>query len=397
MEAIRTWRTVVPLLIAGLLTASPTRILAAPPPVAKPVRSLSLLKESKANVRMALKYLQNRQQENGSWREDPAMTALVVTAMLGSAEADYALDSQVVKNGLGFIRSCARPDGGIYLRGYANYSTSICVMALIEAGLPEDVPLLKKARAFLLGLQADEGEEFTKDDWQYGGWGYEKHKTQPGMHTADMSNTQLAIEALVRLQEVAEEDKWDAGVGEGEKTASELALAKAVVFLQRCQNRQASNNMPRTGNDGGFRYRPTETRADGQQEGEPLRSYASITYAGVKSLVYANLTRQDPRVQAAFKWVSDRWTVAENPGLGHQSLYYYYMTMARCLNACGVEQVVDAKGKPHDWRTELVQQLLNLQRPDDSWFNENGRWMERIPELVTAYALLAVEQAWTNW
>jgi len=303
----------------------------------------------------------------------------------------------VVAKGLAYIRGNALPNGGIYRGGYANYSTSICVMALIEAGQDQDKPLLKKARAFLLGLQADEAENLTENDIQYGGWGYEQHAEKPGMHGADMSNTQLAIEALARLQEVAEEDKWDAGVGEGEKTATQLSFDKALKFLARCQNLKTVNDQPRTSDDGGFRYRPNETRADGQVEGRPLRSYGSISYAGAKSLLYARLAKDDPRVVAAFEWLSDRWTVKENPGLGQQSLYYYYMTMARCLNVYGKDVIADAEGQKHDWRTELVQQLMNIQKPDHSWRNTAGRWMERLPELTTSYAVLAIEQCWAGW
>ena len=33
------------------------------------------------------------------------------------------------------------------------------------------------------------------------------------------------------------------------------------------------------------------------------------------------------------------------------------------------------------------------QRADGSWFNDNGRWMESIPELATSYALMTLETA----
>ena len=34
---------------------------------------------------------------------------------------------------------------------------------------------------------------------------------------------------------------------------------------------------------------------------------------------------------------------------------------------------------------------VNLQQPDGSWANPNGRWWEKDPNLVTAYAVLALE------
>jgi len=53
--------------------------------------------------------------------------------------------------------------------------------------------------------------------------------------------------------------------------------------------------------------------------------------------------------------------------------------------------VTDAKGMKHDWRAELVAKLASLQKPDGSWVGDK-RWMEDDPILVTAYAVLALQQ-----
>jgi squalene-hopene/tetraprenyl-beta-curcumene cyclase len=363
----------------------------------KPERSDSLLRESRANVKMALDWLTEQQLENGSWQDVPAITGLVVRGMINSGIEEYNVQSEPVQKGLAYIRSQARPNGGIYTAGYANYNTAMCVMALADAGLEEDNYTLQKAREFLLALQADEGENFAPEDWQYGGWGYEQHASKPGMHKADMSNTQFAVEALARLEQAAEERNWDEQPAEGDKSDTELAYGKAITFLTRCQNNEETNDWPRTADDGGFRYRPDETRADGQEEGQPLRSYGSISYAGCKSLIFCGLEKDDPRVRAVYNYVRRNWTVEKNPNLGQQSLYYYYMTMSKCLNVYGVEVIVTPDGTEHDWRTELVAQLMNIQGEDAAWRNEAGRWMERIPELTTAYAVLAIERAWENW
>ncbi len=62
-----------------------------------------------------------------------------------------------------------------------------------------------------------------------------------------------------------------------------------------------------------------------------------MTYAGLKSMIYAGLSHDDPRVKAAWDWITKNFTVDENPGmaaLGPDSaqggLYYYFYTMARC-------------------------------------------------------------------
>jgi squalene-hopene/tetraprenyl-beta-curcumene cyclase len=71
-------------------------------------------------------------------------------------------------------------------------------------------------------------------------------------------------------------------------------------------------------------------------------------------------------------------------------LYYYYHTMAKCLDVLGEDYFVDAKGTKHDWRAELTAALAERQRKDGSWVNDNAHWMEANPHLVTGYALMTL-------
>ena len=359
-------------------------------------RDVSLLLESKAAIRRALSCLKGTQKGNGSWQDHPAITALVVTAMVGSSEEEFGPQSEAVGRGLSYMRACAQPDGGIYDRSYASYSTSTCAMALLEAGLPEDKERLARARAFLLGAQADESESVSTGAPDYGGWGYEQDAAGGPASRADLSNTQFALEAIKSLEEAAEEDVTAAGTGEGARTQTELAYDRAIVFLQRCQNLKATNDQPWARDDGGFVYRPGESKAGETPEGG-LRSYGGMTYAGLRSMVYARLDKNDRRVVAAYDWIRRNWSVTENPGLGQQGLYYYYLTMARALHAYGKDVITDTEGRAHDWRVELASQLLKVQRADGSWANENGRWMEQMPDLATAYSVLALEHAARGW
>src|SRR5437773_7160188 len=50
-------------------------------------------------------------------------------------------------------------------------------------------------------------------------------------------------------------------------------------------------------------------------------SYGSMSYAGLKSFIYANLKKDDPRVVAAVNWLKRNYSVDENPALGAQGLY----------------------------------------------------------------------------
>ena len=116
-----------------------------------------------------------------------------------------------------------------------------------------------------------------------------------------------------------------------------------------------------------------------------------MTYAGLKSMVFAGLTPDDKRVKAAKEWIARHYSVRENPGLGQQGLYYYFQVFAKSLSTLDLDQLVDAKGVSHDWRKELAEQLFQLQSENGAWLNKNDRWYEGDPNLSTAYVLIAMK------
>jgi len=185
------------------------------------------------------------------------------------------------------------------------------------------------------------------------------------------------------------------------RDSKDPALQRALVFVSSCQNLETKHNDTKfavTNPDGGFYY--TIAAGGSSQAGESatggLRSYGSMTYAGLKSMIYAGVGRDDPRVQAAFRWVQEHYTVRENPELGDSGLYYYFHTFAKTLDAIGEEEIVDQHGVAHRWRQELAKELATRQLENGSWINENERWLEGDPNLVTGYALLTLSYCRTE-
>jgi hypothetical protein len=185
-------------------------------------------------------------------------------------------------------------------------------------------------------------------------------------------------------------------------------VQRALSFVSRAQNLQATNKAAWSGNDGGFVYTPanggesmaSEVAGEGRTgravaAGQPrsLRSYGSMTYAGFKSMFHAGLSPDDLRVRAAFDWIRHHWTFDENPGLGQQGLYYYYHTMARALRAAQQDVITDIDGTAHNWREELIDALVARKRDDGSWLNGADRWLEGQPVMATIFAVLALEEA----
>jgi len=320
-------------------------------------------------------FLRPRQDSKGGWttQREPGITALVVTALLRSGQV--APGDPSVTRALAYLEGFIGPGGGLSEAPHANYSTSIALVAFREANLNHRYDrMIKAGQSFLKTMQWDQGEGKTREDAFYGGAGYGGSNSRP-----DLSNTSYFIEAL-----------RETGL-----PSDDPNLQKAIVFISRCQNLKSEfNDQAWAGkvNDGGFIY----TAANGGQSmagptaDGGLRSYASMTYAGLKSMIYAGLSRDDPRVKAALAYITQHYTLDENPGLGQQGLYYYYHTFAKTMAVLGEPTLKDANGISHDWRSELVAALAKRQLREGGWVNPADRFMEGDPNLVTAYALLAL-------
>ncbi|HEX4146819.1 MAG TPA: prenyltransferase/squalene oxidase repeat-containing protein [Pirellulales bacterium] len=328
-------------------------------------------------VTKGIDYLRTKgQAADGSYSaaSDPiGITALVTTGILRNGRSPQ--DPQVARS-LKYLEKFIQPDGGIYRpeSGNKNYETCLAVMCFSAANADGHYSeMLKKADRYLKGLQWDESEDQKPSDINYGGAGYGRSKRP------DLSNTAFLIDALKT-----------SGTGPDDE-----AMKKALVFVSRCQNLESEHNTTEFSakvSDGGFYYTPAGGGSSpaGKTADGGLRSYASMTYAGLKSMIYAGVGPDDPRVKAATDWIRKNYDLDSNPGMGDSGLYYYYDTFAKALNAMGQETFADASGKQHHWRSELSQELVGRQQADGSWTNSNSRWLEGDPNLVTGYALLAL-------
>lgn len=353
----------------------------------KPYLSIKL--EMKRAIERGNVYLKAQQDKEGFWRESdyPAYTALALTAALRSPSYQK---SPHIDKGITWLTQQQKDDGGIYGKGLGTYNTATSIVALVSTGDKQHHPMILKARRFLINQQTDwdiKGEADNKFD---GGIGYGSSYKH-----SDLSNTYLAIEALKLSRQIAQDD------ASGKQP--ELNWDAAIQFISRTQNLKETNDQPGISNDGSFNYFPGDSKAgvrtlaDGTKE---LRGYGSMSYAALLSMIYAELDEKDVRVVAVKKWLSENFTVKENPGLaskdnpnlGQQGLFYYYHAMAKGLAAANIDRLKLKDGKEVDWRNKLSNAILSTQSPDGSWVNKNSRWWENDPVLVTAYAVLTLEQ-----
>lgn len=367
--------------------------------IASAPSALALDQEHREKAEQALdrafEYLQSQQNADGSWSPEPgpAVTGLVVAGMLASPDVDR--EHPAVSAGISYILSHQKDDGGFYDQILPNYNTSISLMALgrIRNADPEVNQAVRDAQDFLRDLQWNSDEQdpnsqtITEDHPWYGGAGY------GGSGRPDLSNTSTLI----------------AGLNDSGLICTDPAYQRALTFITRLQGTEANEKHgDQIQPDGGFIYAPStdkdhvgtlESKAgefdpdgDGPAKSR-LRTYGSMTYAGFMSYLYAQLDRDDPRVQDAFHWIRQNYTLRENPRMGMQGYYYYLHTFSRALHAWGDPVIETTDGQKHDWANELIDRLVDLQRDNGSWVNPEDRWREGDPNLVTAYAVLALQHA----
>lgn len=349
---------------------------------------LSLRLEMERAIRKGNAFLKTQQEKDGYWgeKETPALTALVLSAMMHDPGRDRKeAEPAHVTKAFDWLFTQQKDDGGIYGKGLASYNTASSIMAILARGKKEDIPTMLKAREFLINQQTDWGKKGKADNKYDGGTGY------GGTYAhSDLSNTYLALEALKHSEPYAKDT--------GEEDVAKLDWAAALTFVSRCQNLTETNDQVKTvapEDEGGFVYFPGDSKA-GERELKDgrtsLRSYGSMSYAGLLSLIHAELDQDDPRVKAVLKWLGRNYTLKENPGLGAQGLYYYYHAMTKALVAAQIDHLKLEDGTMIDWRKELATLLLSNQHPDGTWINENSRWWENDEILVTSYVVMTLEQ-----
>ncbi|MEM9282143.1 MAG: cycloartenol synthase, partial [Verrucomicrobiota bacterium] len=302
------------------------------------------------------------------------------------------------EKGYDFLLSNVKSDGGIYGKGLATYNTALSVMALVQSGKEEHLPVIASARRLLINQQQDYDKRGETDNLFDGGIGYGGSYAH-----SDLSNTHLALEALYYSKRVLADTKYD------ESGDFDLDWDAAIDFVSRVQN--SEDTVERLGewaglreeDEGGFIYFPGDTKSDEIEltvEGEKrtaLRSYGSMSYAGLLAFIYADMDPDDPRIVMVMDWLRNNFTLEENPGMDAQGLYYYYHTMSKALSITGTQKLVTDENVEIDWKKDLALEVMSRQQTDGSWINvDSNRWMEDDPILVTSYSMLTLQHIYRS-
>jgi hypothetical protein len=325
----------------------------------------------------AAAYLWSRQAEDGGWhshtygllRSGQSLTPFVLEALLEVPPEIEPLPAAKVDRAIAFIRCHTQPDGALGLAegetgipDYPNYSTALAVSALCRARRPGWQAQVKPMIAYLRGQQFSEQNGWHPSDPAYGAWGMGGgRRTPPDTGHVDLSMTRYVIEALRA-----------AGVA-----ASDPALERARIFIERCQNP-----------DGGFFFTTTEfdTNKAGH-DGKQFRSYGTATADGVLALLAAGMERHNPRVEAGARWLAAHHHSMDVPGFTGEAYdrwprglaFYYSATASQAFRALASDPGAGVR-----------EALRRTQRRDGSWSNPENLVKEDDPLIATPFAVRAL-------
>ncbi|MCA9139245.1 MAG: DUF4159 domain-containing protein [Planctomycetales bacterium] len=302
------------------------------------------------------------------------------------AEVDAAKVNRAIDRGIAYLRKTQTDRGGWEeFRGHSCGLSSLCTLALLNAGVSRNDPTIAQAMKYLRATVADDTysvslqtlvfcqfgsasdlprirnnvTRLSESQEHDGVWGYGGRRESSG----DPSNSQFALLALGAAQ--------DRGVH-----VEPQVFQRAIEYWKRQQNAS-----------GGWGYR------SGTASG-------SMTCAGIASLIIANgrlgnasssiidgkihccggdESDQDP-ILRGLRWLGQKFSAKRNPDGGDGTYYYYLYAIERTGRLTGRRFFGG-----HDWYREGAEQLI-AQQDEFQGFWENGDW--ESPTVGTSFALL---------
>lgn len=285
-----------------------------------------------------------------------SLTAMALWALCGTDALSADPDAGV--KAAGFLLRFRQPDGGVYDpdRGLAVYTSGVAAQAL---------------EAFLKVRPSQEAERAAKDAALFA---YRRAVPESWVDVEQAKTSTPNSAKLIRsLLE--------------EKEALSPPERRALEFLSKGGAERKISRLP------------LRTRVPRWRGFDP--TLGAFSYEDLLPFVYQPMRHNEQRALRALRAIQAFYTLERNPDLtkrygdtGFQSpdagLYYYYLLLAKALSIQERPVIRLRGGQRKDWARELTARLLELQTKEGFWTNENGRWWEDEPVLVTSYALMTL-------
>jgi uncharacterized protein DUF4159 len=344
--------------LSGLTLGPPTSIQAAdenPRPLVDRVRR---------SIERSVQFLRDQENHNGNWEIDGGLaasrhggeTSLVLLALLN---AGVKSDDPIIERGLKFLRTIEPRD---------TYVVGLQTMVFAAAGKQVDFPLIQRNVQWLIDARVMNGKELQ-------GWTYMKggDPKLPVTGITDNSNTQYAL----------------LGLHEGHRAGAEVpkAIWKSIEdYYLKSQFE-----------DGGWGYLPkfNDIRV--------MPPILTMTVAGLCGLLIAatelNEGRETPNADGTFKecgrYKENPHVIAALNWIGksfrfdiHEAVYYNIYGIERAGRLTGFRFLGN-----HDWYREGCLFLVNAQREDGSWVGRGAH--DHWPVVSTSFALLFLSKGRT--
>lgn len=293
----------------------------------------------------AAQWLWSQQADDGGWhsktygllRSGQSLTPFVLDALLSVPH-----DQPGVDKAFEFLKR----NFNVEAVDYPNYAAGLA--ARVAGRLKRDVPAWVD---YLRGQQFTEENGWMRDNPAYGAWGMGGEKrTPPDAGHVDLAMTRYVIEGLAA-----------SGIA-----ASDPAMQKALVYLDRCQNP-----------DGGFFFSTVnlDTNKAGEASGK-YRSYGTTTCDGLIAMRAAGVPANDPRIERARAWLKKNHLEERAPGFDIEPARMGWSEGLRFYYAAAITRAMP----------ELTV-ILPAQRSDGSFANTNKLVKEDDPLLATAFAV----------
>ena len=290
----------------------------------------------------------------GLLRSGQSLTPLVLGALLRVPGTIVPRSAGAVDRALAFITAHTNADGAVgrmeaTAEDYPNYATALTISAFVRTGSSGWSDDIASMVAQLRMQQFSEANGWEPQHPAYGGWGMGGpiHRPPDAGHV-DLSMTRFVLEAL-RASGVP---------------ASDAAMARALVFLDRSQNP-----------DGGFYFSPVNPGLNKAGEtGAGFASYGTATADGVLALRASGVPESDDRIVKGVQWLESHHQADRAPGFGDAQdswstglRFYYASAIAHALPGLPVQ--------------------LPPQAHDGSFRNANSLVKEDDPLIATAFAV----------
>lgn len=310
------------------------------------------------------------------------------------AAVDAASVQRSIDRGIAYLRKTQNQRGGwTEFSGQSCGLSSLCTLALLNAGVPKDDPDMVRAMRYLREFEPNETYSVSLQTLVY---------CQLGA-AGDLPRIRRNVDWLVANQKQGDPlnqrgGSWDYGSGRGSGDPSNAQFA--LLALGAAQDRGIEIN-PEVFRRALAYWLPRQ-RGGAWSYGSNRRMSGSMTCAGIASIIIARGCLGDTSaesekdqirccgadpvgldpIEEGLRWLGNNFTLQVNPGGDSLTFFYYLYALERVGRLSGRRFIGG-----HDWYREGAERLSELQDEFVGFWAGTGV-MEENRDIATAFALL---------